>query len=202
MCRWMVSISDELKERNILTLILIVRFVCATLDVGHPIDFKKCWLLQTFGLHLEELGLSLIELLFHLESFSIRKIWVKARNSRKSKRLTCSWMLCQSEDALADLTGWINWTKAYWCQNDSVLPVGNGEIIQCQILKKWSHGKTYRVQKILTPVAFSTNKNSFKKLLQPFIVMLPRAQWPRLLLESLLRTRSATLQKWCRSRWS
>jgi hypothetical protein len=28
---------DELKERNILKLILIVRFACATLDVGHPI---------------------------------------------------------------------------------------------------------------------------------------------------------------------
>jgi hypothetical protein len=29
--------SDELKERNILKLILIVRFTCATLDVGHPV---------------------------------------------------------------------------------------------------------------------------------------------------------------------
>jgi hypothetical protein len=28
--------SDEPKERNILKLILIVRFACATLDVGHP----------------------------------------------------------------------------------------------------------------------------------------------------------------------
>jgi hypothetical protein len=28
---------SELKERNILKLILIVRFTCATLDVGHPI---------------------------------------------------------------------------------------------------------------------------------------------------------------------
>jgi hypothetical protein len=36
-CRSMVSISDELKERNILALILIVRFACATLDVGHPV---------------------------------------------------------------------------------------------------------------------------------------------------------------------
>jgi hypothetical protein len=34
----MVSMSDELKERNILKLILIVRFACATLDVGHPIS--------------------------------------------------------------------------------------------------------------------------------------------------------------------
>jgi hypothetical protein len=33
----MVSMSDELKERNILKLISIVRFACATLDVGHPI---------------------------------------------------------------------------------------------------------------------------------------------------------------------
>jgi hypothetical protein len=32
--------SDELKERNILKLILIVRFACATLDVGHPIYMK------------------------------------------------------------------------------------------------------------------------------------------------------------------
>jgi hypothetical protein len=34
----MVSMSTELKERNILKLILIVRFACATLDVGHPIS--------------------------------------------------------------------------------------------------------------------------------------------------------------------
>jgi hypothetical protein len=33
----MVSMFDELKERNILKLILIVRFACVTLDVGHPI---------------------------------------------------------------------------------------------------------------------------------------------------------------------
>jgi hypothetical protein len=34
----MANMSDELKERKILKLILIVRFVCATLDVGHPIE--------------------------------------------------------------------------------------------------------------------------------------------------------------------
>jgi hypothetical protein len=34
----MVSMSDKLKERNILKLILIVRFACVTLDVGHPIS--------------------------------------------------------------------------------------------------------------------------------------------------------------------
>jgi hypothetical protein len=33
----MASMSDELKERKILKLILIVRFARATLDVGHPI---------------------------------------------------------------------------------------------------------------------------------------------------------------------
>jgi hypothetical protein len=33
----MVSMLDELKERNILKLILIVRFACVTLDMGHPI---------------------------------------------------------------------------------------------------------------------------------------------------------------------
>jgi hypothetical protein len=31
--------SDELKERQILKLILIVRFACATLDVGHTLAF-------------------------------------------------------------------------------------------------------------------------------------------------------------------
>jgi hypothetical protein len=30
---------DERKERNILKLILIVRFACAILDVGHPIPW-------------------------------------------------------------------------------------------------------------------------------------------------------------------
>jgi hypothetical protein len=34
----MVSLSDELKKRNILKLIWMVRFGCATLDVGHPIS--------------------------------------------------------------------------------------------------------------------------------------------------------------------
>jgi hypothetical protein len=34
----MASMSDELKERNILKLILIMRFPCAILDVGHPIS--------------------------------------------------------------------------------------------------------------------------------------------------------------------
>jgi hypothetical protein len=33
----MVGMWDELKERNILKLILIVRFACATLDVEHLI---------------------------------------------------------------------------------------------------------------------------------------------------------------------
>jgi hypothetical protein len=32
-----VSMPDKLKERNILKLILIVRFACATLDGGHSI---------------------------------------------------------------------------------------------------------------------------------------------------------------------
>jgi hypothetical protein len=36
----MMSLSDELKERNILKLILIARFACATLDVGHPIHLE------------------------------------------------------------------------------------------------------------------------------------------------------------------
>jgi hypothetical protein len=33
----MASMSDESKERNILKLILIVRFAYVTLDVGHTI---------------------------------------------------------------------------------------------------------------------------------------------------------------------
>jgi hypothetical protein len=33
----MASVSDELKEFNILKLILIVRFACATLNIRHPI---------------------------------------------------------------------------------------------------------------------------------------------------------------------
>jgi hypothetical protein len=37
----MASIMDELKERNILTLIWILRFARATLDVGHPITFVR-----------------------------------------------------------------------------------------------------------------------------------------------------------------
>jgi hypothetical protein len=36
-----VSISDELKERNILNLILVMRFACATLDVGHSIILRQ-----------------------------------------------------------------------------------------------------------------------------------------------------------------
>jgi hypothetical protein len=47
--------SDELKKRNILKLILIVRFACATLDVGHPLvclgmfGQLVCYLSQGFG---------------------------------------------------------------------------------------------------------------------------------------------------------
>jgi hypothetical protein len=33
---------DELKERNILKLILMVRFAFATLDVGRPICMDRC----------------------------------------------------------------------------------------------------------------------------------------------------------------
>jgi hypothetical protein len=37
----MVSMSDELKERNVLKLISIMRFACAALDVGHPIFYVQ-----------------------------------------------------------------------------------------------------------------------------------------------------------------
>jgi hypothetical protein len=36
-----VSMSDELKERNLLKMILIMKFACATLDVGHPIESSQ-----------------------------------------------------------------------------------------------------------------------------------------------------------------
>jgi hypothetical protein len=42
----MVSMSDELKECNILKLILLVRFACATLDVEHPIYCKSLSLIS------------------------------------------------------------------------------------------------------------------------------------------------------------
>jgi hypothetical protein len=41
--------SDELKERNILKLILIVRFACATLDVGHPIVSNRLDFMEGTG---------------------------------------------------------------------------------------------------------------------------------------------------------
>jgi hypothetical protein len=37
----MVSMSDELKERNILKLLLIMKFACDTLDVGHSIHHES-----------------------------------------------------------------------------------------------------------------------------------------------------------------
>jgi hypothetical protein len=40
--------SDELKECNVLKLILIVRFACATLDVGHPINMRHFCTLDVF----------------------------------------------------------------------------------------------------------------------------------------------------------
>jgi hypothetical protein len=46
----MVSMSDELKERNILKLILIARFACATLDVGHPIHYYLVNRLMLFAM--------------------------------------------------------------------------------------------------------------------------------------------------------
>jgi hypothetical protein len=53
----MVSIPDELKERNILKLILIVRFACATLNVGHPIDPESKFPIVMFYRFLERFSL-------------------------------------------------------------------------------------------------------------------------------------------------
>jgi hypothetical protein len=44
----MVSMSDELEERNILKLILIVRVACVILDVGHPIIEGLCCRVRWF----------------------------------------------------------------------------------------------------------------------------------------------------------
>jgi hypothetical protein len=52
----MVSMLDELKERNILKLILIVRFARVTLDVGHPIYSKK--------LHPHHIGANADQIIF------------------------------------------------------------------------------------------------------------------------------------------
>jgi hypothetical protein len=49
--------SDELKERNILKLILIARFACVTLDVGHSIDGERGTKIPHHILMAEELGL-------------------------------------------------------------------------------------------------------------------------------------------------
>jgi hypothetical protein len=49
--------SDELKERNILKLILIVRFACAALNVGHPIYRESiCSYPPVFSDNLEEMS--------------------------------------------------------------------------------------------------------------------------------------------------
>jgi hypothetical protein len=45
-CRQMVSMSDSLKECNILKLILIVRFSCVTLDMGHSLVLRKVFSLS------------------------------------------------------------------------------------------------------------------------------------------------------------
>jgi hypothetical protein len=44
--------SDELKERNILKLILIVRFACATLDVGHLLSSSQIYFLSCFRIRI------------------------------------------------------------------------------------------------------------------------------------------------------
>jgi hypothetical protein len=49
--------SDELTERNISKLILIVRFAYATLNVGHPIYRKSiCSYPPVFSDYLEEMS--------------------------------------------------------------------------------------------------------------------------------------------------
>jgi hypothetical protein len=54
-CRQIISMSDKLKERNILKLILIMRFTSATLDVGHPIVIHQLTLNSLYSiLHISE----------------------------------------------------------------------------------------------------------------------------------------------------
>jgi hypothetical protein len=54
--------SDELKERNILKSILIVRFACATLDVGQPIYCIRRRI-HLFSNHKFDLGMYMYVLL-------------------------------------------------------------------------------------------------------------------------------------------
>jgi hypothetical protein len=66
----MVSMSDELKERTLLKLILIVRFACAPLDAGHPIILT--------------IGTSLIHRKFEITS-SFRRIRRNTSTIQKTK---------------------------------------------------------------------------------------------------------------------
>jgi hypothetical protein len=65
---------DELKERNILKLILIVRFAHATLDVGHPIFSISLY--QT-NQDMIDIGLSLLSLTGDLLSSKISVCFVR-----------------------------------------------------------------------------------------------------------------------------
>jgi hypothetical protein len=50
----MAGMSNELKKRNILNLILIVRFACATLDVGHLIRRRHSYPYCSLPIFLSE----------------------------------------------------------------------------------------------------------------------------------------------------
>jgi hypothetical protein len=70
----MVSMSDELKERKILKLILIVRFACATLNVGYPLY----WAITKYGGHpdfelaLNRIGSHLVECHFDITRSTLK----------------------------------------------------------------------------------------------------------------------------------
>jgi hypothetical protein len=73
----MVSMSDEPKERNILKLILIVGFACATLDVRYPIvqvlDVKATPMKGStrFNRTLFSGNIHLVDLFHHITRFGL-----------------------------------------------------------------------------------------------------------------------------------
>jgi hypothetical protein len=63
----MMSMLNELKERKILGLILIARFTCTTLDVGHPIDYS------VFGIVMDNFNIVTDNFKIERDDFSIVK---------------------------------------------------------------------------------------------------------------------------------
>jgi hypothetical protein len=67
----MVNMSDELKTRNLLKLILIVRFACATLDVGHPIQPPIICKSKCYAFHCYKPSMIGMDIIFFLQLHNI-----------------------------------------------------------------------------------------------------------------------------------